>query len=117
MSKSDQNDLSVVSAKLHAPRIPSDLLRRDRLYDLLAQNPGRPFTLVSAPAGYGKSTLVANWLTTTNLPGTWFSLDESDNNVRQFLTYLIAAVRKLSRKACGTQRFRNCGVLRALWCF
>ena len=102
ISKSDQNDLSVVRAKLHAPRIPSDLVCRDRLHELLAKNPGRPFTLVSAPAGYGKSTLVAHWLTAANLPGTWFSLEESDNDVRQFLTYVIAAVRKLSRKSCGT---------------
>ena len=98
ISKSNQNDLSVVRAKLHAPRIPSDLVRRDRLHELLARNPGRPFTLVSAPAGYGKSTLVAHWLTTANLPGTWLSLEKSDNDIRQFLPYLITAVRELSKQ-------------------
>ena len=66
MSKGEQNDLSVVRAKLHAPRIPSDLVCRDRLRELLARNPDRPFTLVSAPAGYGKSTLNAHWQTTAN---------------------------------------------------
>ena len=89
MNKNNQNDLSVVRAKLYAPRIPSDLVRRDRLHELLARNPGRPFTLVSAPAGYGKSTLVALWLTTANLSGTLFSLEAPDNDVRQFLTHFL----------------------------
>ena len=102
MPESEQNDLPIVRARLHAPRIPSDLVRRGRLYELLARNPDRPFTLVSAPAGYGKSTLVARWLRTAGVAGTWFSVEESDNDVRQFLTYLIAGVRNLSRNACRT---------------
>jgi LuxR family maltose regulon positive regulatory protein len=101
MSKTEQKDLPVVRARLYAPRIPSDLVCRDRLHELLAQNSGRPFTLVSAPAGYGKSTLVAHWLTTVDAAHAWWSIEESDNDVRQFLTYLIAAVRAHSRKACA----------------
>jgi LuxR family maltose regulon positive regulatory protein len=101
MRKTDQKDLPVVRTKLHAPRIPSDLVRRDRLHELLAQNPSRPFTLVSAPAGYGKSTLVAHWLTTADLANAWLSVGKSDNDIRQFLIYLIAAVRTHSRNACA----------------
>jgi LuxR family transcriptional regulator, maltose regulon positive regulatory protein len=102
MAKNSPEHLSIIRAKLHAPRIPSDLVCRGRLYELLDQNPSRPFTLVSAPAGYGKSTLVANWLRKANVASAWFSIEESDNDVRQFLTYLIAAVRTHSRNACGT---------------
>ena len=106
MATNNPEHLSIIRAKLHAPRIPSDLVRRDRLDELLSQNPSRPFTLVSAPAGYGKSTLVAHWLRTANVASAWFSIEESDNDVRQFLTYLIAAVRTHSRNACGaTLRF------------
>ena len=102
MPKSDPNHLPVVRAKLHAPQIPSDLVRRDRLVELLAGSSDRPFTLVSAPAGYGKSTLVAHWLKTVDVAGAWYSVEESDNDLRQFLTYLIAAVRDLFSDACGT---------------
>lgn len=102
MPKSDSNHLSVVRAKLHAPRIPSDLVSRDRLLEFLTGSPDRSFTLVSAPAGYGKSTLVAHWLKTVEAAGTWFSVEKSDNDVRQFLTYLIAAVRNHSKNACGS---------------
>ena len=102
MPKSDPNRLPVIRAKLHAPRTPSDLVRRDRLLELLSGRPDRPFTLVSAPAGYGKSTLVAYWLKTADVAGTWYSVEESDDNLRQFLTCLIAAVRNHSRNACST---------------
>ena len=98
----DPSSVSVVRAKLHAPRIPSDLVRRDRLLERLAGSRDRPFTLVSAPAGYGKSTLIARWLEATDVTGIWLSVEESDSDVRQFLTYLIAAVRKLSTNACDT---------------
>lgn len=99
MPNSDPSHLPVVRAKLHVPRIPADLVRRDRLLELLADSSDRPFTLVSAPAGYGKSTLVSRWLQATEVAGTWYSIGESDNDVRQFLTYLIAAVRNHSKNA------------------
>jgi ATP/maltotriose-dependent transcriptional regulator MalT len=45
----------------------------------------RPLTLVSAPAGYGKSILISSWLDTSKRPGAWLSLDENDNDLRRFL--------------------------------
>jgi LuxR family maltose regulon positive regulatory protein len=52
----------------------------------------RPLTLVSAPPGYGKSTLVSCWLDGCETPFGWLSLDEHDNDLHQFLTYFVAAV-------------------------
>jgi LuxR family maltose regulon positive regulatory protein len=49
-------------------------------------------TLISAPAGYGKSVLASQWLETCACPGAWLSLDENDNDLRVFLTYLLEAV-------------------------
>ena len=49
-------------------------------------------TLISAPAGYGKSVLASQWLETCECPGAWLSLDENDNDLRVFLTYLIEAL-------------------------
>jgi len=48
--------------------------------------------LISAPAGYGKTTLIAEWLQVTQYRRIWFSLDESDNSPRQFLIYLLIAL-------------------------
>jgi LuxR family maltose regulon positive regulatory protein len=49
-------------------------------------------TLVSAPAGYGKSTLVSSWLETLDCPAIWLSLDENDSDLAVFLSYFIAAI-------------------------
>jgi LuxR family maltose regulon positive regulatory protein len=51
--------------------------------------------LVSAPAGYGKSTLLACWLEASDIPGVWVSLDQNDNDLRVFLSYFLAAVQTL----------------------
>jgi LuxR family maltose regulon positive regulatory protein len=52
----------------------------------------RPLTLVSAPAGYGKSILISSWLDTSIRPGAWLSLDDQDNDLRRFLSYFLSAV-------------------------
>jgi LuxR family maltose regulon positive regulatory protein len=57
---------------------------RARLQELLLANPDRSFTLVSAPAGCGKSTLVSSWLNALDVPKAWLSLDEQDDGLRQF---------------------------------
>ena len=52
----------------------------------------RPLTLVSAPAGYGKSTLISCWLEAVDCPTAWLSLDERDNELGVFLSYFLAAI-------------------------
>ena len=66
-------------------------MHRPRLLEYLDQQRERPLTLVSAPAGYGKSTLVSCWLDSCDSPSAWLSLDDQDNNLRQFLSYFFAA--------------------------
>ncbi len=51
--------------------------------------------LVSAPAGYGKSTLLACWLEASDMPSAWVSLDKNDSNLHLFLAYLLDAVQTL----------------------
>ncbi len=78
-----------------------DVVHRRRLVELLNdglwQEDGfvRKLTLVSAPAGYGKTTLVSEWLHGSPYAAAWLSLDSSDNDPARFLAYLIAAVRQL----------------------
>ena len=87
---------ALVTTKLHAPRTRPNLVSRPRLGEALAASKGRAVTLVSAPAGFGKTTLLAEWLETHAIGGrsvAWLSLDESDNDPARFFTYLIGALR------------------------
>ena len=66
------------------------MVARPRLFELLAKE--RPLTLVVAPAGFGKTTLLSAWLETQPLPYGWLTLDEGDSDPAVFLTYLLAAL-------------------------
>ena len=84
---------SLIHTKLNRPRVAAQLVDRPRLDDLL--NVGRPLTIVTAPAGYGKTTLISDWAERCGLRYVWLSLDTGDNDPAVFLSYLIAALAKL----------------------
>ena len=90
----------IVKAKLHRPRIAENRAQRVRAQQRLADALDRPFTLVSAPAGFGKTTLLCEWLASSERPNAWLSLDERDSDPATFLTYLVAAIRTLFPNAC-----------------
>ncbi len=81
--------------KIHRPRLTWDLVSRPRLFKILDRGLSQPLILVSAPAGYGKSTVVNAWLEETGLPAVWYSLDKQDNDVFRFTAYLSQAVQEL----------------------
>ena len=92
----------LLTTKLYVPPLRPSLVPRPRLIAQLDEGLrlGRKLTLISAPAGFGKSTLLSEWLSgrgggTPPLPVAWLSLDEADNDLVRFLTYLIAALRTL----------------------
>ncbi len=88
---------TVLTTKLYRPATPPRRVERlhlgARLNEGLAS--GRPVTLVSAPAGFGKTTCVSEWAASLSLPVTWLSLDPSDDEPGRFLTYLVAALQKV----------------------
>ena len=84
--------IDIIRTKLHRPPLSRDLVPRPQLLDRLEASPQRPLTLVSAPAGYGKSTLVSQWLEGGGHPSAWLSLDAEENDLRHFLHYLLAAI-------------------------
>ena len=92
--------IPIIRSKLYVPPIAQDAVRRKRLLDMAPDRVQARFTLVSAAAGYGKSTLVSQWLKAAERPTAWLSLDELDNNLRQFLSYWIAAIRTAIPDAC-----------------
>jgi LuxR family maltose regulon positive regulatory protein len=91
---------SLLQTKLYIPPIRRELVSRPRLLDWLNAGLHRNLMLVSAPAGFGKTTLVAEWLAVCErlepkVRAAWLSLDEGDNDTARFLAYLIAALRTI----------------------
>jgi LuxR family maltose regulon positive regulatory protein len=87
----------LLSTKLYIPQLRSNLIARPRLIGKLKAGLNSRLILVCAPAGYGKTTLVSEWLEGTEYQVTWLSLDEGDNDPRRFLVYLIAALQQVDR--------------------
>ena len=85
----------ILNSKIFIPPSSSKLVPRQRLIDLLNKGLNCKLSLVSAPAGYGKSTLLANWVEQQQLPCAWISLDEKDNDPARFFTYLIAGLKSI----------------------
>ena len=101
-TRTSQN--SLLRTKLHRPVVPGDFLCRPRLHDLMNLGLELPLTLVSAPAGYGKSLLVSHWVASQSIPCAWLSLDASDSAVELFVDYLLAAVETVDPGACPQTR-------------
>ncbi|MGB7116526.1 MAG: hypothetical protein WBD56_10310, partial [Anaerolineales bacterium] len=88
--------MPLLTTKLHIPTPRSDLVARPRLIERLDAGMQGKITLISAPAGYGKSTLVSEWIAHAKIPVVWFSLDASENDITQFFIYLIAALQQIN---------------------
>lgn len=89
------DDFSIIRTKLHRPRVPKDHVHRVKLLEKLQNSDHRPAILVSASAGYGKSTLVSYWLEMSDRPYAWLSLDENDNELKVFLAYFMAGIESM----------------------
>jgi LuxR family maltose regulon positive regulatory protein len=85
----------VLKTKLYIPLTRSDLVSRPRLIERLNEGLRRKLTLISAPAGSGKTTLVSDWLHQSKMPAAWLSLDEGDNDSTHFLAYLVGALQTI----------------------
>ncbi len=86
------NENIILNTKLQRPLLPDDFISRKKLTDYLNDNISRPLTLVSAGAGFGKSTFLSSWLEEVDFKHCWFSIDDEDNDIRRFLSYFIASV-------------------------
>jgi LuxR family maltose regulon positive regulatory protein len=100
----NEDSLPLIQTKLHQPQIPAGLVARARLSEMLEGYRQRPLTLVSAPAGYGKSTLISSWLQGVDYPNAWVSLDEHDDDLAVFLSYFLAAIQKISPGSMADNR-------------
>ncbi len=82
----------ILATKLYAPLPRPKAVPRPRLIEPLNEGLHRKLTLVSAPAGFGKTTLVCEWIAHCDRPVAWLSLDEGDNDLPRFLAYVVAAL-------------------------
>jgi LuxR family transcriptional regulator, maltose regulon positive regulatory protein len=83
---------SLIRTKLHLPLTRPGLVSRPRLLERIKHGLSGPLTLITAPAGFGKTTLVATCVADFGMPIAWLSLDKDDNQAERFLYYLVAAL-------------------------
>jgi LuxR family maltose regulon positive regulatory protein len=97
--------MAVLGTKIHVPVPRRDLVPRARLAQELGSADSPRLVLVSAPAGFGKTTLLSQWLATgdSDRRVAWLSLDEADNDPHRFLEHLVAAVQLVADVAEATQ--------------
>src|SRR3981189_1963793 len=94
----------LLETKLYIPRRRRDLVPRPRLRERLNRGATSKLTLVSAPAGFGKATLLAEWLGGADADvrlAAWLSLDHSDNYLPSVWSYVIAALQALAQQVRG----------------
>lgn len=84
--------LPVIAAKLYIPTVRKDLVTRPRLLERLDDGLENKLCLVSAPEGFGKTTLLSEWVSYADRPVAWISLNKGDNDPDRFLAYLTAAL-------------------------
>ena len=83
----------VLKTKLYRPPMTGDLVHRTELIKELNRHKDLPLTLVSAPAGYGKSFIISQWIQEIQVKYAWISMDDDHNIAHNFLNYLLAAIR------------------------
>lgn len=86
---------NLLTTKLYIPRPRSNLVSRPRLTEHLNAGLDRNLTLIAAPAGFGKTTLLSEWMPQSPRCVTWLSLDEADNDPTRFWTYIIASLQQI----------------------
>jgi len=86
----------ILETKLFPPLRDQRTVLRPRLVELLDEGLQGKLTLISAPAGFGKTTLVCQWIAASKRPYAWLSLDEEDNDIARFLSYFVAALRTIA---------------------
>jgi LuxR family maltose regulon positive regulatory protein len=93
-TEDSKSGYELLHTKLNPPLLASDVVHRQHLVGLVTRGCTRPLTLISAPPGYGKSTLAGLFVASSDRACAWVSLDSGDNDPYQFLRYLLAAAKK-----------------------
>jgi LuxR family maltose regulon positive regulatory protein len=84
--------------KLHIPPAGNNTVHRSELFEKLNAGLRRKLILVSAPAGFGKTTIISDWVNQYKIPTVWFSLDIGDNDPAVFLSYIISGIQSIHKE-------------------
>jgi LuxR family transcriptional regulator, maltose regulon positive regulatory protein len=84
--------------KLHIPPAGNNIVHRSELYEKLNIGLSRKLILISAPAGFGKTTVVSDWIDLNKIPAAWFSIDNGDNDPVEFLSYIISGIQSIDKE-------------------
>src|SRR5215217_1130074 len=104
--------MQLIRAKLYPPRLSPDLVPRPRLVQKFNEGLARKLSLVSAPAGFGKTTLLSEWAQQAPCPVAWVTFDQDDDDLHSFLTYFVAALESVYPHSCDqTQSLLNAPTL------
>jgi LuxR family maltose regulon positive regulatory protein len=95
-------DDTLLLSKFHIPYLKTNLVTRPRLLSLLDQGLEKKLIVLSAPAGFGKTTLLSDWVQNLSYPCAWLSLDENDNDYARFQKYLVTALQQLDSNIDNT---------------
>ncbi len=87
----------LLNTKIHIPAVRSAQVLRPRLFERLNAGLRGKLTLVSAPAGFGKTIMVSSWIRETEIPTAWLSLDKDDNDPIRFWTYFVTALQTIEK--------------------
>ena len=101
----------LLNTKIRPPKALRLLLSRPRLLSLLEESQYYRLVLISAPTGYGKTTLLIDFARSQNMALCWYTLDENDRDVAVFCRYLLHSVRKFTQNLASLSR--NC--LATIW--
>jgi LuxR family maltose regulon positive regulatory protein len=95
MDSTNRKSIPLINTKFSIPRVSSGLIPRPHLIERLNVSLNRKLSLICAPAGYGKTTLLSQWLADIPQPIAWLSLDENDNDLDVFLGYFLATLQTI----------------------
>ena len=86
---------NLLQAKYKKPQVPVNCIPRQRLFSLLDRGSYSRLTLISAPAGFGKTTLLSAWINQVDIPCAWLTLDVFDNDPHHFLSYVVNSLQSI----------------------
>jgi len=95
LNQTRANERPLLRTKISVPRIMPEFVHRQRLTERIKRGVRGPVTLLAAPAGFGKTNLLIEWREETTLPVAWLNLDEEDNEISRFYSYLVGALQTL----------------------
>jgi LuxR family maltose regulon positive regulatory protein len=87
----------LIKTKFFIPELQENLIEKNKVFEKLNEGLKKKLTIITAPAGFGKSTFITQWLKAKNIGAAWLSLDAEDNNLKRFLIYLIHSIQNIHK--------------------